>query len=98
MLMAAIMLLWGSYGMATIVVYTSSMNRVRSGREGTDFTLQTVLTHISGIVMAISSGKIADMAGYRGLFTFEFILSLVSLLFVWTCMRKPAQYEYHYEQ
>lgn len=98
MLMAAIMLLWGSYGMATIVVYTSSMNRVRSGREGTDFTLQTVLTHISGIVMAISSGKIADMAGYRGLFTFEFILSLVSLLFVWTCMRKPAQYEYYYEQ
>ena len=33
-------LLWATYGMCTIVVYVSSMERVRPGREGTDFTIQ----------------------------------------------------------
>ncbi len=82
MLVAGIMLLWGSYGMATIVVYTSAMNMVRNGREGTDFTMQTVVTHVSGIVMAICSGKIADIMGYRGLFAFEFAISVVSLIYI----------------
>lgn len=84
MLVVGIMLLWGSYGMATIVVYTSAMNMVRSGREGTDFTMQTVVTHVSGIIMAMCSGRIADMAGYSGLFTFEFIISLLSLIYILT--------------
>lgn len=82
MLTAGIMLLWGSYGMATIVVYTSAMNMVRSGREGTDFTMQTVVTHVSGIIMAMCSGRIADFTGYKGLFTFEFIISVVSLIYI----------------
>lgn len=43
-----ISLLWGSYGMATIVVYTTAMDCVRKGYEGTDFTIQTVITHLSG--------------------------------------------------
>lgn len=94
MLIIGIMLLWGSYGMATIVVYTSAMNMVRSGREGTDFTMQTVVTHVSGIIMAMCSGKIADMAGYSGLFTFEFIISLVSLVYIFTVFgRKKREQE-----
>lgn len=82
MLNLGIILLWGSYGLSTIVVYTTSMNMVRSGREGTDFTLQTVVTHISGILMAVFSGKIADMTGYSGLFAFETAIALVSFLYV----------------
>lgn len=82
MLNLGIILLWASYGMSTIVVYTTSMNMVRPGREGTDFTLQTVVTHISGILMAVFCGKIADMAGYSGLFGFETGIALVSFLYV----------------
>ena len=58
LLYVGIFLLWGSYGMATIVVYTTAMDCVRPGREGTDFTIQTVITHLSGMLMAILVGKL----------------------------------------
>ncbi len=81
-LYGGICLLWGGYGMATIVVYTTAMDCVRPGREGTDFTIQTVLTHISSMVVAVSSGKVADMFGYRGLFRFEILLAALSLVYI----------------
>ena len=82
------MLLWGSYGLATIVVYTSAMEQVRQGREGTDFTLQTVITHLSGILLAVASGKMADATGYSGLFLFEMIVALTSFVFVFFAFKK----------
>lgn len=88
LLHAGVMLLWGSYGLATIVVYTSAMEQVRQGREGTDFTLQTVMTHLSGILLAIASGKIADAAGYHGLFLFELIVALTSFVFVFFAFKR----------
>lgn len=88
LLHAGVMLLWGSYGLATIVVYTSAMEQVRQGREGTDFTLQTVITHLSGILLAIASGKMADATGYGGLFLFELIVALTSFVFVFFAFKK----------
>lgn len=88
MLYGGIFLLWGSYGMATIVVYTTAMDCVRPGREGTDFTIQTVITHLSGMLMAILSGRIADHTGYHGLFFFEASIALVSLIYIVTVFRK----------
>ena len=88
MLYGGIFLLWGSYGMATIVVYTTAMDSVRPGREGTDFTIQTVITHLSGMLMAILSGRIADHTGYHGLFFFEASIALVSLIYIVTVFRK----------
>lgn len=88
LLYIGILLLWGSYGMATVIVYTLAMDRVREGREGTDFTIQTVITHFSGICMAMLSGKIADHAGYSNLFLFEFGLACLSLIYVLTFFRK----------
>lgn len=82
MLYVGIVLLWSSYGMATIVVYTSSMECVRSGREGTDFTVQTVLTHLSGIIMAALSGSVAQHMGYHGLFATEVLIALLSLVYI----------------
>ena len=82
LLYGGIVLLWSSYGMATIVVYTSSMECVRSGREGTDFTVQTVLTHLSGIIMAALSGSVAQHMGYHGLFATEVLIALVSLVYI----------------
>ncbi|WP_195252727.1 MFS transporter [Hoylesella timonensis] len=81
-LIAGIMFLWMCYGMGTVVVYTSSMFIVRQGREGTDFTIQIVITHISGLLMALISGNIADRLGYHGLFCIEAVIAAVSLLYV----------------
>ena len=91
LLHAGIALLWGSYGMATIVVYTTAMDCVRPGREGTDFTIQTVITHLSGMVMAILSGKIADHTGYHGLFFFEVSLAALSLVYILIVFRKEKE-------
>lgn len=64
-------LLWGSYAMSSVFIYTLGMSVVRKGHEGTDFTTQIVLTHLSSLIIAVSSGKLADMLSYRGLFMIE---------------------------
>lgn len=79
LLTIAIMGLMGSYGMATVVVYTSSMQHVRAGREGTDFTVQTVITHLMGIIIAVVAGDIAHSLGYTGMFAIQSALSLAAL-------------------
>ena len=89
MLYGGIVLMWMSYGMATIVVYTSAMECVRPGREGTDFAVQTVLTHLSGIIMAGLSGAVADHFGYYGLFLAEVIIASISLVYIILLFRKP---------
>ena len=94
LLYGGIFLLWGSYGMATIVVYTTAMDCVRPGREGTDFTIQTVITHLSGMIMAILSGRIADMTGYHGLFFFETCIAVTSLVYILTVFRKDKNQVY----
>ena len=82
LLYGGIVLMWSSYGMATIVVYSSAMDSVRPGREGTDFTIQTVLTHLSGIIMAALSGTVAQQFGYQGLFVTEVMIATISLIYV----------------
>ncbi|MCL1932501.1 MAG: MFS transporter [Candidatus Azobacteroides sp.] len=88
LLYIGILLLFGSYGMATVVVYTLSMDCARKGREGTDFTIQTVLSHLSGIVIVLVSGQIAHHAGYTNLFLFEFGLACLSLIYILVVYRK----------
>ena len=90
-LYGGIVLLWGSYGMATIIVYTTAMDCVRPGKEGTDFTIQTVLTHLSGMVVAIISGRLADHMGYHGLFIFESIIAASSLAYILVAFRNPVE-------
>lgn len=77
-----ISILWASYGLSVIVVYTTAMDCVRPGYEGTDFTIQTVITHLSGIIMGVSSGKIAAMITYKGLFVVETCIAAISLAFI----------------
>lgn len=91
LLYVGIFLLWGSYGMATIIVYTTAMDCVRPGREGTDFTIQTVITHLSGMLIAILSGKLADHLGYHGLFIFESTLASISLVYILIVFRKEKK-------
>lgn len=83
-----IFLLWSSYGLATVLVYTIAMDYVRAGREGTDFTLQIVILHFSSIFVAVGSGKLADTFGYTSLFVAESSLAFLSLLYVWFYFKK----------
>ncbi|PKL85599.1 MAG: MFS transporter [Ignavibacteriae bacterium HGW-Ignavibacteriae-1] len=75
-----IVVLWMAYGVSTVLIYTSSMDRVRPGKEGTDFTIQIVITHLSSLIIATQSGRLADIYGYRTLFYIE--IGLVMLTFV----------------
>lgn len=87
-----ICILWGSYGMATIIVYTTAMDCVRPGYEGTDFTVQTVITHFSGILVGVSSGKIAAVMGYGGLFCIEACIAAVCVVYVlWAFKASPTK-------
>lgn len=81
-------LLWGAYAMSSVFVYTMSMQIVRKGREGTDFTIQIVLTHLSSLVIAIMSGKIADAITYRGLFGIEIGIGILILILIPFIFRK----------
>lgn len=92
LLYLGVFFLWGSYGMATIIVYTTAMDHVRPGREGTDFTIQTVITHFSSMCIAIGSGKLADLLGYRGLFFIEALLATVSLCYI-ICLFRKEKYD-----
>lgn len=77
LLQIAIISIWAAYGLATVFIYTTTMDLIRDGRAGTDFTIQIVLTHIGSLVLAVLSGKIAHSIGYSGLFLGEMILSIV---------------------
>jgi predicted MFS family arabinose efflux permease len=90
---AGIALLWGSYGLSTVAIYTTSMDIVRKGCEGTDFTIQIVITHLSSLIIAVLSGKIGDLTGYSGLFTLEIILCFITLGILIYALPKNLSYE-----
>ena len=84
-------LLWGGYGMSSTFIYTICMNVVRRGREGTDYSLQIVITHLSGIFLAVMSGKIGDSLGYSGLFSMELVLGVIVLLTAGSLFHDPSE-------
>lgn len=77
-----IVLLWGSYGMASVAIFTFAMRHVRPGREGTDFTLQIVLAHLNFMLIVLFCGWIGDMFGYRGVFVFALCMCMLTALLV----------------
>lgn len=83
-----ICLLWGAYGSSSVIIYTTSMDLARPGASGSDFTFQIVITHLSSLVVAVSSGKVADMIGYTGLFGAETVLGVLTLIIIIFAMPK----------
>jgi len=73
-------ILWGAYAMSSVFIFTLAMKIVRTGREGTDFTIQIVITHLSSLIISVMSGKLADAITYRGLFVTEILLCLLVLI------------------
>lgn len=83
-------LLWGAYAGGMVFVFTISMDRVRHCREGTDFTMQIVIVHISSLLLAVLSGKIAGVYSYKSLFAFSFLMGILTLIVVfWRIIRPP---------
>lgn len=84
-------LLWGAYGLSTVAIYTTSMDLVRKGREGTDFTVQIVITHLSSLIIAVFSGKIGDIVGYRGIFAIEALICLFTFMVLFYSLPKVKE-------
>lgn len=82
LIMIGIVLMRATEASAAVTVYSTSMDYVRSGREGTDFTIQVVLVHISGSIITIIAGGIGQWLDYRGLYIIELALSLISVWYV----------------
>ena len=76
------------YGLATVVLYTTAMRCVRPGREGTDFTIQIVISHVSGLLVAVLAGTVAHIFDYRGLYIAETVVAIVSLIYVLSAFKK----------
>jgi predicted MFS family arabinose efflux permease len=77
----ALLLIWSIYGFNSVSIYTIAMDSIRKGREGTDFTIQIVLTHLGSLILAILSGKIAHNFSYQGLFIIESVLATLVFIF-----------------
>ncbi len=86
-------MIWSAYGMCAVGIYTISMNTVRKGREGTDYSLQIVLTHLSGLLIVVISGRIGDLLGYGGLFVIEALLGLTVTLLIGRLYYDPEMAE-----
>ena len=84
LLYVGIALVWVAYGMATEGIFTLAMNKVRKGREGTDFTLQIVLTHIGSLLVASASGFAANAWGYNALFATGIVFNVLVLIILGT--------------
>jgi uncharacterized membrane protein YdjX (TVP38/TMEM64 family) len=69
------------------------MDNIRVGREGTDFTIQIVITHLSSLIISVASGKIAQTIDYGGLFLIEVVLCLFVLLFIPYLYREKKEVE-----
>ncbi len=87
---AASTLVWGTYGMASVFIYTLAMDKVRPGLEGTDFTIQIVVTHLSSLVLTIVLSKTANTIGYHGMFMIEAAIALVMIILAATIFKKVA--------
>jgi MFS family permease len=91
-----IIILWSAYGASMVAVYTAAMDMVRPGREGTDFTLQIVITHLSGLIIGAASGKFSDIYGYNIVFHAEVFLTLIAVALLF--FLKPAQLRKNYRR
>ena len=88
LLYLAVILIGISYGTSAVVLYTLAMDRVRKGREGTDFTIQLVIAQLSGITVGALSGVFAQHFGYSNLFLAEFGFACLALFYILIVFRK----------
>ena len=82
LLVGGLLLVKTCHAFASIVVYTTAMDCVREGREGTDFTIQVVVVHLSSSLISLISGGVGEWLDYRGLYIIELAIAIISLIYV----------------
>lgn len=82
LIIVGILILRAIEASAAVTVYSTSMDYVRNGREGTDFTIQVVIVHISGSLISVIAGGVGQWLDYRGLCFIELGLSIISVLYI----------------
>jgi len=87
----AITMLWSAYAMSSVVIYTIAMYKVRKGHEGTDYSIQIVVSQLMGIILAILAGKTADAFGMSGLFAAETLLAAGVFILVFSLAAKVTR-------
>lgn len=76
---------------AAVTLYSTAMDSVRPGREGTDFTIQIVVVHFGGSMVSVVSGGVGQWLDYRGLFIIELGLAIISLGYIlWGARRAKS--------
>ncbi|MEO1349765.1 MAG: MFS transporter [Cyanobacteria bacterium J06635_15] len=66
--------------MAMTALFTVMMDKSDAATAGTDYTVQSSVVYISGIIGGTCSGLIADAVGYRGVFAVALGLALLTVL------------------
>lgn len=82
LILVGILLVRAVEASAAVTLYTTAMDNVRPGREGTDFTIQIVIVHFSGSLVSVISGGVGQWLDYRGLCLIELGISIISLLYI----------------
>ena len=70
-------------GMAMTALFTVMMDNSEAATAGTDYTVQSSVVYISGILGATFSGVIAEAIGYGGVFTVAFIFAMATVLAIY---------------
>lgn len=91
LIMTGIVLLRAVEASAAVTVYSTSMDFVRPGREGTDFTIQVVVVHLSGSLISVVAGGVGQWLDYRGLCLIELALSIISVLYIFLKFQKRQE-------
>ncbi|NJK97145.1 MAG: MFS transporter [Bacteroidales bacterium] len=81
-LYAAIAILWTAYSMSSVLIYTVSMGKTRKGKEGTDYSIQIVISHLQGILIAMLAGKTYDLFGPKTLMLAETTMASLVVIIV----------------
>ncbi|MEM8611211.1 MAG: MFS transporter, partial [Cyanobacteria bacterium P01_H01_bin.105] len=67
-------------GMAMTALFTVMMDNSETATAGTDYTVQSSVVYISGILGATFSGIIAEAMGYGGVFAVALLFAVVTVL------------------
>ena len=70
-------------GLAMTALFTVMMDNSEAATAGTDYTVQSSVVYISGILGATFSGVIAEAIGYGGVFTVAFIFAMATVLAIY---------------
>lgn len=68
--------------MTSTALFTVMMDKSELETAGTDYTVQTSVIYLGGIVPAAISGVIAEVIGYQGVFAISITLFLVSIALI----------------